>query len=96
MDQPTKRFDTRPIEARDNAAVASVIKTVMPEFGACGPGFAIEDPEVDAMCEAFDKPGLAYFVVESDGVVYGGAGIGALAGGDGSICGTNLPLAIRG
>src|SRR5690606_34533329 len=31
----------RPIRKADNAAVARVIRTVMPEFGACGAGFSI-------------------------------------------------------
>ena len=37
----------RPIQPQDDAAVASIIRTVMPEFGADGPGFAIHDPEVN-------------------------------------------------
>ena len=40
----------------DNAAVATVIRTVMPEFGACGEGFAINDPEVDYMHRAYAAP----------------------------------------
>src|SRR5690606_24139027 len=39
----------RPIASRDRAAAARLIRTVMPEFGASGPGFAILDPEVDDM-----------------------------------------------
>jgi len=52
----------RPIEPRDDAAVARVIRTVMPEFGADGPGFAIHDAEVDAMHAAYSQPRSAYFV----------------------------------
>ena len=37
-------FDIRPIEPRDDAALAAIIRTVMPEFGASGDGFAINDP----------------------------------------------------
>src|SRR5690348_7685305 len=36
-------FLIRPIEPRDDEAVARVIRAVMPEFGAAGPGFAIHD-----------------------------------------------------
>ena len=36
-------FTIRPIEARDDDAVAAIIRAVMPEFGADGPGFAIHD-----------------------------------------------------
>lgn len=49
-------FLIRPIETRDNAAVAAIIRTVMPEFGADGPGFAIHDAEVDTMYEAYARP----------------------------------------
>ncbi len=75
----------RAIAAADNAAVAHVIRTVMPEFGASGPGFAILDPEVDDMHGAYRRR-AAYFVAEVDGVVVGGAGVAALAGGDLDVC----------
>jgi putative acetyltransferase len=76
----------RPIEPRDDAAVAAIIRAVMPEFGADGPGFAIHDPEVGHMSSAYAGPRAAYFVVEIDGRVVGGAGIAPLAGGDGGTC----------
>lgn len=58
----------------------------MPEYGARGPGFAINDPEVDAMCAAYPPPRAAYFVLEVDGEVVGGGGVGPLAGADEGIC----------
>ena len=76
----------RPIETRDDAAMARIIRTVMPEFGATGSGFAINDPEVDWMSRAYGEPRSAYFVVERDGKVIGGGGVAPLAGGDESIC----------
>ena len=76
----------RPIEARDNAAMALIIRTVMPEFGADGPGFAIHDAEVDTMYEAYARPRSAYFVVERDGAVIGGGGVAPLEGGDEGVC----------
>ncbi len=76
----------RAISPADNAAVAAVIRTVMPEFGADGPGFAIHDTEVDHMAEAYAIPRAAYFVVEKDGVVMGGGGIAPLIGGDEDTC----------
>lgn len=60
-------FRIRPIDARDDAAVAAIIRTVMPEFGATGCGFAISDPEVDWMHRAYGAPRSAYFVVERRG-----------------------------
>ena len=79
-------FEIRPIRADDDAAMAAVIRTVMPEFGATGSGFAISDPEVDWMSRAYAAPRHAYFVVERDGRVLGGAGVAPLAGGDADVC----------
>lgn len=79
-------FLIRPIAPEDNAAVAAIIRTVMPEFGADGPGFAIHDPEVDTMYQAYAQPRSSYFVVERDGRVIGGAGIAPLEGGEADVC----------
>jgi GNAT superfamily N-acetyltransferase len=76
----------RPIEPRDDADMAAVIRHVMPEFGADGPGFAIHDPEVDGLSTAYARPRHAYFVVEKDGHAIGGAGIAPLEGGDEDTC----------
>ena len=77
----------RPIHPEDAAAVAGLIRRVMPEFGANGPGFAIHDPEVDHMSAAYSVSGAAYFVVvDSVCKVVGGAGIAALAGGEAGVC----------
>lgn len=80
------RFILRPITAADDAAMAAVIRKVMPEFGACGPGFAINDPEVDHLSTAYAGPRATYFVVEMEGRVVGGAGIAPLAGAEASVC----------
>ena len=79
-------FTIRPIERRDDADIARIIRTVMPEFGAKGPGFAINDPEVDAMHAAYSRPHCSYFVVEREGIVRGGGGIAPLDGGDPDVC----------
>ncbi len=79
-------FEIRSIRADDDAAMAAVIRTVMPEFGATGSGFAISDPEVDWMSRAYAAPRHAYFVLERDGRVLGGAGVAPLAGGDADVC----------
>lgn len=82
----TDTFLIRPIEPRDEPAVAAVIRAVMPEFGAGGAGFAIHDPEVDSMHAAYAQPRSAYFVVERDGRVLGGGGVAPLVGGDPDTC----------
>ena len=79
-------FVIRSIEFADDPAMAAIIRTVMPEFGAVGDGFAINDPEVDWMSRAYSEPDCAYVVVEHQGVVKGGGGVAPLAGGDGTIC----------
>ncbi len=79
-------FSIRPIAPGDDAAMAAVIRTVMPEFGAVGDGFAINDPEVDWMSRTYAEPRCAYFVVERRGQVLGGAGVAPLTGGEQNVC----------
>jgi putative acetyltransferase len=77
----------RLVISSDNAAVASIIRTVMPEFGAGGRGFAIHDPEVDDISNAFKGSSRsAYFVCEVDGKIVGGGGVAPLLGGDRNTC----------
>jgi putative acetyltransferase len=68
----------RAIRPDDNAAVAAIIRSVMPEFGAQGPGFAINDAEVDCMYETYSRSGSRYFVIEDHARVLGGGGIAPL------------------
>ncbi|HEX5488781.1 MAG TPA: GNAT family N-acetyltransferase [Rhodanobacteraceae bacterium] len=87
-------FSIRSIEPRDDTAVAAIIRSVMPEFGAGGEGFAIHDAEVDGMHAAYSKPRSAYFVVEVDAgtsstagnCVVGGGGVAPLEHGDPDVC----------
>lgn len=79
-------FVIRPIEARDDAAIAAIIRAVMPEFGAGGDGFAIRDAEVGAMCAAYAQPRCAYFVLAVDGAIVGGGGVAPLANAEPDVC----------
>ncbi|MEP6907206.1 MAG: GNAT family N-acetyltransferase [Pseudoxanthomonas sp.] len=79
-------YSLRAIEQRDDAAMAEIIRKVMPEFGATGSGFAISDPEVDWMSRAYSTPRSAYFVVERDGQLLGGGGVAPLIGGNVGTC----------
>jgi putative acetyltransferase len=76
----------RPIRSEDDPAVAAIIRRVMTEFNAGGPGFAIHDREVDAMTAAYARPRAAYFVVEQEGRVVGGAGVAPLDGAEEDLC----------
>ncbi|MDB4971441.1 MAG: Histone acetyltransferase [Myxococcales bacterium] len=80
------RLSIRPIRPEDEPAVAQIIRTVMPEFGASGPGFAIHDPEVDHMCAAYRGPRAAYWVVADGERLVGGGGIAPLENGDAETC----------
>lgn len=82
----TPVFSIRPIEPRDDVAVAAIIRSVMPEFGAGGEGFAIHDAEVDSMSAAYAAPRSAYFVVEVEGRVLGGGGVAPLVHGEPDVC----------
>ncbi len=77
-------FRIRRIGPADDPKMAAIIRAVMPTFGAVGPGFAINDPEVDHMYRAYDRPGAAFFVVESGtgaaAEVVGGGGVAPLDG----------------
>ncbi|MEO8366796.1 MAG: GNAT family N-acetyltransferase [Pseudoxanthomonas sp.] len=86
MPEATAPHILRPIDGDDDTVIAAIIRKVMPEFGAVGCGFAINDPEVDWMSRAYAEPRCAYFVVEREGAVIGGGGIAPLAGGDGGTC----------
>lgn len=76
----------RALEHNDNSAIRTIIRTVMPEFGASGQGFAIHDAEVEDMFSAYSQNGYVYFVYEEDGKILGGGGIGPLQGGDAKTC----------
>jgi putative acetyltransferase len=76
----------RPIRPADDPAMAAIIREVMTSFGACGPGYSINDPEVDAMTAHYPEPRAAFFVVEEDSRVKGGGGIGPLAGAETDLC----------
>ena len=65
----------RKIQPTDNAALASIIRTSLAEFGANKPGTVYFDSTTDHLYEMFQEPGSAYFVAEQNGEVLGGAGI---------------------
>lgn len=75
----------RPVKPADSPAVAAIIRTVMPEFGAGRQGTAMHDSEVSDIYVAYSKPRTAYFVCEIDGMIVGG-GVAPLQDGDENIC----------
>ncbi len=66
----------RPIEERDNAALAHIIRATLVEFGANHPGTVYYDAETDRLHSVFQAaPRSAYFVAEAGGTLLGGGGI---------------------
>lgn len=76
----------RKIQQADNELVAEIIRAVMTEFGAVGSGFSIEDPEVDAMFEAYLGSKSVFYVLCDREQVVGCGGLAQLAGADEPIC----------
>ena len=76
----------RKITEADSEHLKHIIKTVMPEFGAGGEGFAIHDKEVEDMYVAYTRPRTIYFVIEQEGKILGGGGIAPLDGGEENVC----------
>lgn len=68
-------MDIRPIESKDNEALAKIIRTALAEFGANKPGTVYFDPTTDALFELFRTPGSYYLVATQDEKVVGGCGI---------------------
>jgi putative acetyltransferase len=76
----------RLIAQKDNTEVAQVVRSVLVEMGVPKKGTAYEDKELDAMFEAYQIPRAAYFVLEAEGTIIGGAGIAPLKDGAPEVC----------
>ena len=82
-----RELSIRRIRRADNPGMARVIREVMTEHQACGPGFAIHDPEVDDMHGAYRGARARYYVVvDQDDTVVGGGGVGPLTGREDDVC----------
>ncbi|WP_417369724.1 GNAT family N-acetyltransferase [Gelidibacter japonicus] len=76
----------REIKAEDDAQVAEVIRAVLIEMGVPKVGTAYADKALDEMTTTYNKDNAAYFVVENQGKIIGGAGIAPLENYKGPIC----------
>jgi putative acetyltransferase len=65
----------RPIEIKDNQAVASLIRSVLREFKIDRPGTVYFDPTTDSLYELFQTPKSFYWIAEVNGKIVGGCGI---------------------
>lgn len=82
----TMPYQIRKIQVSDNPFIAKVIRDVFHELDAPKEGTAYADPILDSLFEVYQTPKTVYFVVEVDGEICGGAGIGILKDNDTTIC----------
>ena len=70
-----ENITTRPIEKKDNAALATIIRNALSEFNANKPGTVYYDETTDHLFEVFQAGKGMYKVVAAGNEVLGGAGI---------------------
>ncbi|MFP7494920.1 GNAT family N-acetyltransferase [Terribacillus saccharophilus] len=70
----------RKIEEKDNQPIEQLIRTCLKEFGADKPGTAWSDPDLGRFYTLYQQPRSMYWVVEQEGEVVAGCGIGPVAG----------------
>ena len=76
----------RTIVAKDNVALANIIRSTLKEFGANHPGTVYYDESTDRLSTLFNVPGSIYFIAEQGGEVLGGGGIYPTVGLPGDTC----------
>lgn len=76
----TTNVHIRPIEPRDNATLAQIIRAALEEFGANKPGTVYFDPTTDALFQLFETPQSRYYIAENETGLLGGGGIFPTAG----------------
>lgn len=79
-------YTIRKIEAKDNATIAEIIRTIFEELNAPKEGTAYADPHLNSLSEVYLSENEVYFVIEIDGKVKGGAGIAPLSNDTSGIC----------
>lgn len=70
----------REIKEKDNKQVEELIRTCLIEFGANKPGTAWADPKLGDFYHLYQAEGSKYWVVEEDGKIIAGCGIGPIEG----------------
>ena len=76
----------RKIEQKDNEQIAAVIRQVFISDNYPKTGTAFADKQLDFLFETYDEPKSAYFVVEENGKIIGGAGVSQLENSTENIC----------
>ena len=76
----------REIKPEDNQQVKDLIRSVLVEMGVPKVGTAYEDKALDDMTATYEGDRKAYFVVEENSKIIGGAGIAPLTGLEEEVC----------
>jgi putative acetyltransferase len=76
----------REIQIEDNQQIAAVIRKVLVELNVPKVGTAYADPQLNFMFETYNELKSAYFVIEKDGKILGGAGVKQLENEEKNIC----------
>ncbi len=88
--QPTLRqelnVELREIKSADNQAIERIIRQVLEEFDATGPGTTYQDADLSTMFQTYQQSRSTYFVAVLDNALIGGTGIAPLSGGQAGIC----------
>ena len=79
-------YTIRKIEPKDNLKIASVIRNIFEELDAPKVGTAYADPHLNTLYEVYQAKNEIYFIVEEDGIILGGCGIGNLMDAEFKIC----------
>ncbi len=79
-------YTIRKIEPKDNLKIASVIRNIFEELDAPKVGTAYADPHLNTLFEVYQSEDEIYFVVEENGIILGGCGIGNLIDAEFRIC----------
>jgi putative acetyltransferase len=82
----SNNYILREIEKTDNLQIANIIRAVLTELGAPKVGTAYEDEALNDMHETYNKNTSAYYIIEHNKKVIGGAGIAQLDNCEGRIC----------
>lgn len=64
----------RPIEERDNPAIAALIRKIFEEFDAPKTGSVYSDSRTDNLYQCFNRPDAKYWIVECNDEILGGCG----------------------
>lgn len=80
------KVEINKIKKEDNDFAKALILSTLKEFGACGPGYASGDDELNDMFHAYQSKDCAYYIVKVDGERMGAGGFAPLVGDDRQVC----------